>query len=146
MIKHLTFLLKDLNLTESELKRANEENRRLREETSVMPEKSILDSKEKQIKKLNENIKALEVEYDAILQLKDKERMRADKLARDASPLNSRIEQLEADLKHALKMADSKENNLSKDIVMFNQVTASNSSNSYTNTKLLSSLTFHYLT
>lgn len=111
-----------------------------------MPEKSILDSKEKQIKKLNENIKSLEVEYDAILQLKDKERMRADKLARDASPLNSRIEQLEADLKHALKMADSKENNLSKDIVMFNQVTASNSSNSYTNTKLLSSLTFHYLT
>merc|ERR1712054_634922 len=42
----------DLNLTESELKRANDENRRLREETTLTPDKSILDSKEKQIKKL----------------------------------------------------------------------------------------------
>ena len=87
-----------------------------------MPEKSILDSKEKQIKKLNENIKSLEVEYDNILQLKEKERFRADKLERESKPLASKLEQLEQDLKHALKMSDSKENNLSKDIAMFNQV------------------------
>ena len=120
--------LQDLNLTESELKRANEENRRLREETTLMPEKSVLDSKEKQIKKLNENIKNLEVEYDNILQQKDKEKMRADKLERDSKPINAKIEQLEADLKHALKMNDSQENNLSKDIAMFNQVNCPSSS------------------
>merc|ERR1739844_262784 len=111
----------DLNLTESELKRANEENRRLREETTLTPDKSILDSKEKQIRKLNDSIKNLEVEYDTLLQTKDKEKMRADKLDREKQPLSSKIEQLEADLKHALKMSDSKENNLSKDIAMFNQ-------------------------
>ena len=54
-----------------------------------MPEKSVLDSKEKQIKKLNENIKNLEVEYDNILQQKDKEKMRADKLERDSKPINA---------------------------------------------------------
>ena len=121
-LERLLYLLQDLNLTESELKRANEENRRLREETTLMPEKSILDSKEKQIKKLNENIKSLEVEYDNILQLKEKERFRADKLERESKPLATKLEQLEQDLKHALKMSDSKENNLSKDIAMFNQV------------------------
>merc|ERR1712088_771957 len=47
----------DLNKTESELKRANEENRRLREDTTLAPDKSILDSKEKQIRKLNDSIK-----------------------------------------------------------------------------------------
>ena len=93
-----------------------------------MPEKSVLDSKEKQIKKLNENIKNLEVEYDNILQQKDKEKMRADKLERDSKPINAKIEQLEADLKHALKMNDSQENNLSKDIAMFNQVNCLSSS------------------
>ena len=93
-----------------------------------MPEKSVLDSKEKQIKKLNENIKNLEVEYDNILQQKDKEKMRADKLERDSKPINAKIEQLEADLKHALKMNDSQENNLSKDIAMFNQVNCPSSS------------------
>ena len=123
----LVLSLQDLNLTESELKRANEENRRLREETTLMPEKSVLDSKEKQIKKLNENIKNLEVEYDNILQQKDKEKMRADKLERDSKPVNAKIEQLEADLKHALKMNDSQENNLEKDIVMFNQVNCQSS-------------------
>ena len=92
-----------------------------------MPEKSVLDSKEKQIKKLNENIKNLEVEYDNILQQKDKEKMRADKLERDSKPVNAKIEQLEADLKHALKMNDSQENNLEKDIVMFNQVNCQSS-------------------
>ena len=93
-----------------------------------MPEKSVLDSKEKQIKKLNENIKNLEVEYDNILQQKDKEKMRADKLERDSKPINAKIEQLEGDLKHALKMNDSQENNLSKDIAMFNQVNCPSSS------------------
>ena len=85
-----------------------------------MPEKSVLDSKEKQIKKLNENIKNLEVEYDNILQ-------QNDKLERDSKPVNAKIEQLEADLKHALKMNDSQENNLEKDIVMFNQVNCQSS-------------------
>ena len=59
----------DLNLTESELKRANDENRRLREETTLTPDKSILDSKEKQIKKLGEKIRTLEKDYDEALNL-----------------------------------------------------------------------------
>lgn len=111
----------DLNLTESELKRANDENRRLREENTLTPEPSVLASKEKQIKKLNENIKNLELEYDALIQAKEKEKSRADKLEREKQPLTSRLEQLEADLKHALKMSDNTSDKMGKDIVMFNQ-------------------------
>merc|ERR1712083_1121165 len=62
----------DLNLTESELKRANEENRRLVSEKCLTPDKSILESKEKQIRKLNDAIKNLEIEYDNLLQSKEK--------------------------------------------------------------------------
>ena len=68
----------DLNLTESELKRANDENRRLREETTLTPDKSILDSKEKQIKKLGEKIRTLEKDYDEALNSKDEQKMKAD--------------------------------------------------------------------
>ena len=45
----------------------------LREETTLTPDRSILESKEKQIKKLNEKIKALEVEVEAIAQVKIKD-------------------------------------------------------------------------
>ena len=111
----------DLNLTESELKRANDENRRLREETCLTPDKSILDSKEKQIKKLNEKIRTLEAEYDASCHAKDEQKMRADKLEREKQPLANKLAALEEDLKHTLKMSDSTESKLGKDIAMFNQ-------------------------
>merc|ERR1712209_141586 len=111
----------DLNLTESELKRANDENRRLREETTLTPDKSILDSKEKQIKKLNEKIKNLEIDYDQALNQKDEAKMKADRLEREKAPLSSKIEALENDLKHALKMSDATDSKMGKDIAMFNQ-------------------------
>merc|ERR1719438_376048 len=111
----------DLNLTESELKRANDENRRLREETTLTPDKSILDSKEKQIKKLNEKIKNLEIDYDQALNQKDEQKMKADRLEREKAPLSSKIEALENDLKHALKMSDATDSKMGKDIAMFNQ-------------------------
>ena len=111
----------DLNLTESELKRANDENRRLREETCLTPDKSILDSKEKQIKKLNEKIRTLEAEYDASCHAKDEQKMRADKLEREKQPLANKLAALEEDLKHALKMSDSTESKMGKDNAMFNQ-------------------------
>merc|ERR1712072_1210396 len=88
----------DLNLTESELKRANDENRRLREETTLTPDKSILDSKEKQIKKLGEKIRTLEAEYDASCHAKDEQKMRADKLEREKQPLANKVAALEEDL------------------------------------------------
>ena len=50
-----------------------------------------------------------------------KEKTRADKLEREKQPLTSRLEQLEADLKHALKMSDNTSDKMGKDIVMFNQ-------------------------
>ncbi len=59
----------DLNITESELKRANEENRRLREDTTLAPDKTLLESKEKHIKKLADKIKGLEQEQDNIAQV-----------------------------------------------------------------------------
>ena len=111
----------DLNLTESELKRANDENRRLREETCLTPDKSILDSKEKQIKKLNEKIRGLEADYDATCHAKDEQKMRADKLEREKQPLVNKLAALEEDLKHAHKMSDSTESKMGKDIAMFNQ-------------------------
>ena len=111
----------DLNLTESELKRANDENRRLREETTLTPDKSILDSKEKQIKKLGEKIRNLEKDYDEALNTKDEQKMRADRLEREKLPLASKIEALENDLKHALKMSDATDSKMGKDMAQFNQ-------------------------
>merc|ERR1711976_260357 len=99
----------------------NDENRRLREETTLTPDKSILDSKEKQIKKLGEKIRTLEKDYDEALNLKDEQKMKADRLEREKQPLANKIESLENDLKHALKMADTTDGKMSKDIAMFNQ-------------------------
>merc|ERR1712061_956142 len=106
----------DLNLTESELKRANDENRRLREETTLTPDKSILDSKEKQIKKLNEKIRNLEKDYDEALNAKDEQKMRADRAEREKQPLSNKVEALENDLKHALKMSDATDSKMGKEI------------------------------
>merc|ERR1719410_2171799 len=111
----------DLNLTESELKRANDENRRLREETTLTPDKSILDSKEKQIKKLNEKIRNLEKDYDEALNAKDEQKMRADRAEREKQPLSNKVEALENDLKHALKMSDATDSKMGKDVAMYNQ-------------------------
>lgn len=112
----------DLNLTESELKRANDENRRLREESALgMPDKSIMESKEKQIKKLNEKIRNLEADYDSACNAKDEQKMRADRLEREKAPLSKKVEALENDLKHALKMSDATDSKMGKDIAMFNQ-------------------------
>merc|ERR1711884_476558 len=111
----------DLNITGSELKRANEENRRLREDTCLTPDKSILDSKEKQIKKLNEKIRNLEKDYDEALNAKDEQKMRADRAEREKQPLSNKVEALENDLKHALKMSDATDSKMGKDVAMYNQ-------------------------
>merc|ERR1712223_1602846 len=52
----------DLNMTENELKRVTNENRRLRDEAGAS-EKGIQESKEREINRLNEKIRAMEREY-----------------------------------------------------------------------------------
>ena len=54
--------------------------------------------------------------------MRDKEKMRSDKLDSERTSWRTKMDQLEADLKHALKMSDSTSSNLNKDIAMFNQV------------------------
>ena len=131
-----------------------------REETSLTPDRGILESKEKQLKKLNEKIKTIEREHETVLevrslslfdtrvtsvnppmtwslirwysssfcestndwrdyitlidwlidllQVKERERVRAEKLEAEKVSWRQKMDQLEADLKHALKMSDSK--------------------------------------
>jgi chromosome segregation ATPase len=56
-----------------------------------------------------------------MVQTRDREKARADKLDQEKVAWRTKMDQVEADLKHALRMADSKESNLSKDMAMFNQ-------------------------
>lgn len=57
----------DLNLTENELKRVTAENKRLKDEADKS-ERGVLESKEKEIRNLNDRIRGLEFDYDDALQ------------------------------------------------------------------------------
>ena len=57
----------DLNLTENELKRITAENRRLKDEADKS-EHAVLDSKEREIRNLNDKVRAMEFDYDEALQ------------------------------------------------------------------------------
>ena len=57
----------DLNLTENELKRITAENRRLKDEAD-QSENAKLDSKEREIRSLNDKVRAMEFDYDEALQ------------------------------------------------------------------------------
>merc|ERR1712141_197448 len=66
----------DLNMTENELKRVTNENRRLRDEAGAS-EKGIQESKEREIRQLNDNIRAKERDYDELLQKESREKIKA---------------------------------------------------------------------
>ena len=66
-------------------------------------------------------VKSLESELDSMVEARDREKIRADKLDGEKNAWRTKMDQVEADLKHALRMADSKDSNLSKDMAMFNQ-------------------------
>ena len=66
-------------------------------------------------------MKSLEVELDTMVQTRDREKSRADRLEQEKASWRTKMDQVEVDLKHALRMADSKDSNLSKDMAMFNQ-------------------------
>ncbi len=86
----------DLNLTENELKRVAGENKRLKDE-SEKSERGVLESKEKEIRSLNDRIRAMEYDYDDALQKHAREKMKADKAERDVTSLQNKIDQLEAE-------------------------------------------------
>lgn len=86
----------DLNLTENELKRITAENRRLKDE-SDKSERGILESKEKEIRNLNDKVRAMEFDYDDALQRHAREKIKADKAERDIAQMQSRIDMLESE-------------------------------------------------
>lgn len=94
----------DLNLTENELKRVSGENKRLKEEAEKT-ENGVLESKEKEIRSLNDRIRAMEFDYDDALQKQAREKIKADKAEREVVQLQTKIEQLEADLKGRRRMS-----------------------------------------
>merc|ERR1712008_102394 len=63
----------DLNMTENELKRVTNENRRLRDEAGAS-EKGIQESKEREIRQLNDKIRTVERDYDELLQKESREK------------------------------------------------------------------------
>merc|ERR1712038_446345 len=71
--------------------------------------------------KLNEKIRNLEKDYDEALNAKDEQKMRADRAEREKQPLSNKVEALENDLKHALKMSDATDSKMGKDVAMYNQ-------------------------
>merc|ERR1712203_875889 len=68
----------DLNMTENELKRVTNENRRLRDEAGAS-EKGIQESKEREIRQLNDEIRTIERDYDELLQKKSRKKKKKKK-------------------------------------------------------------------
>merc|ERR1712203_1208005 len=68
----------DLNMTENELKRVTNENRRLRDEAGAS-EKGIQESKEREIRNLSEEIRTIERDYDELLQKKSRKKKKKKK-------------------------------------------------------------------
>ena len=110
----------DLNLTENELKRMGAENRRLKEEADKS-ERGVLESKEKEIKNLNDRIRAMEFDYDDALKKHASQKIKADKAEREISQLQTRLELLEAEAKNKRKESvDAKANlNIQADSARF---------------------------
>ena len=88
----------DLNLTEAELKRTTAENRRLKDE-SDKSERGVLESKETEIRILNDKVRTMEYEYDEALQKHARAKIDADKFEREANTLRAKVDQLEQDIK-----------------------------------------------
>lgn len=85
----------DLNMTENELKRVSNENRRLKEEAGSS-EKGMMESKEREIKHLNDKVRTMERDYDELLQRESREKIKADRAEREIANLKNQIETLEA--------------------------------------------------
>jgi len=84
----------DLNMTENELKRVSNENKRLRDEAGAT-EKGMMESKEREIKHLNDKVRAMEREYDDLIQKESRERIKADKAEREIANMKNQIDKLE---------------------------------------------------
>ena len=57
---------------------------------------------------MSDKIKGLESEFENVMQEKEKEKKKNEKLESEKSNWRSKIDHLEDDLKHALKVADTK--------------------------------------
>lgn len=92
----------DLNMTESELKRVSNENRRLREE-SMSSEKGMMESKEREIRNLNDKMRTIERDHDELIQRESREKIKADRAERELGTLKTQIEVLEAQIEATRK-------------------------------------------
>ena len=84
----------DLNMTENELKRVTNENRRLRDEAGAS-EKGIQESKEREIRQLNDKIRTMERDYDELLQKESREKIKAARAESEIVNLKNQIDSLE---------------------------------------------------
>merc|ERR1711981_625782 len=99
----------DLNMTENELKRVSNENKRLRDEAGAT-EKGMMESKEREINRLNEKIRSMERECDDLIQKESRERIKADKAEREIANLKNQIDKLEIQ-REASSVANKDKNN-----------------------------------
>merc|ERR1712141_54813 len=67
-------------------KRVSNENKRLRDEAGAT-EKGMMESKEREIKHLNDKVRSMEREYDDLIQKESRERIKADKAEREIANL-----------------------------------------------------------
>ena len=81
-------------MTENELKRVTNENRRLRDEAGAS-EKGIQESKEREIRQLNDKIRTMERDYDELLQKESREKIKAARAESEIVNLKNQIDSLE---------------------------------------------------
>merc|ERR1712223_1291225 len=78
----------DLNMTENELKRVSNENKRLRDEAGAS-EKGMMESKEREINHLNDKMRNMERQCDELLQKESREKIKADRAEREITNLKN---------------------------------------------------------
>merc|ERR1712223_866288 len=97
----------DLNMTENELKRVTNENRRLRDEAGAS-EKGIQESKEREIRQLNDKIRTMERDYDELLQKESREKIKAARAESEIVNLKNQIDSLEVQRATSRASAEAK--------------------------------------
>ena len=99
----------DLNMTENELKRVTNENRRLRDEAGAS-EKGIQESKEREIRQLNDKIRTIERDYDELLQKESREKIKCARAESEIVNLKNQIDSLEVQKATSRASADARNN------------------------------------
>merc|ERR1712223_1709351 len=97
----------DLNMTENQLKRVTNENRRLRDEAGAS-EKGIQESKEREIRQLNDKIRTMERDYDELLQKESREKIKAARAESEIVNLKNQIDSLEVQRATSRASAEAK--------------------------------------